>query len=242
MATTTTTTTTNWLSKDWTWILSHLVLVGVLAALCFGAVWEVENVIAKHDAATQQKYELILQQQTAATKALEDKLSSDEAVHAQEAAATQAQIAADQASMKQRDALLAVLVQKIATYTPPQVVADLQPKLHAGTATVQGDNVVLDLPAARDVDEQLSGIPTLTAKVSTLQSDLDRQTKVATDAQSDVQTANTALAAEQKKSVDAVAVCQAQIATVKAEARKGKMKWFLGGFISGFLVRVFTVK
>lgn len=239
---TTDTSITTKVKAEWSWIVSHLLILGLVALLCWGAVYFVDSLIAKHDAQTEAHYSQILAQQTATTKAIEDKLTSDEAAHAQEAAAYQAQITADQQAMKQRDALLAVAIAKIQTYTPPQVVADLQPKLHAGTATVQGDNVVLDLPAARDVDEQLASIPVLTSKVSTLSSDLLAANKVAADEKSDVQTANQALASEQKVNADAAKACQAEITTIKAQDRKSKMKWFLGGFVSGFLVRVFTVK
>lgn len=242
MATTTTTTASSWLSSHWSWVLSHLLILALVAGLVWGGIYGVDSMIARHDAANQQKYELVLQQQTAVTKAVEDKLTLDSAQHAQEALAYQQQIAADQVAMKQRDDMLKVLIAKIGTMTAPQVVADLQPKLRQGTATVLADGVKLDLPAARDVDAQITEGVNAKADLATTQTALTKETSIASNATADLATAKQAITAEQTKNGDQIKACDATIATVKAEARKSKIKWFLIGYVSGFLTRVFTVK
>lgn len=40
-----------------------------------------------------------------------------------------------------------------------------------------------------------------------------------------------------KQITDADKACQAQITVVKAEARKSKLRWFIGGFVAGFISR-----
>jgi DNA repair exonuclease SbcCD ATPase subunit len=242
MATTTTTTSTNWLSTHWSWVLSHLLIVALIGGLVWGAVYGVNSLIASHDAKTEARYSQLLVAQTAQTKAIEDKLSADEQAHQAIENQLIAQLAADQAAMKQRDALNAQLVAKIAQMTAPQVVADLQPKLRAGTATLLADGVKLDVPAARDVDEQITEGANAKTDLATTQADLAKETTIAGNAQADLATAKTAISAEQAKNTDQVKACAAEVATVKAEARKGKMKWFVIGYVSGFLTRVLTVK
>ena len=222
-------------TADWQWILKHLVILAIAACLVVGGVYFVDSEIAKHDAATEARYSLVLQQQIATTKAVEDKLDADTAQHALEAQAYQQQIAADQVAMKQRDDLMKVLIAKIGTMTAPQVVADLQPKLRQGTATVLNDGVKLDLPAARDVDAQITEGANAKADLTTTQANLAKETTIATNATADLATAKTAIAAEQTKNTDQVKACAAEVATVKAQARKGKLKWFGIGYIAGFI-------
>ncbi len=229
-------------AADWQWILKHLVILAIAAALVVGGVYFVDSEIAKHDAATEARYSIVLQQQTAATKAVEDRLDANTAQHALEAQAYQNQIAADQVAMKQRDDMMKVLIAKIGTMTAPQVVADLQPKLRQGTATVLNDGVKLDLPAARDVDAQITEGANAKADLATTQTALTKETTIATNATSDLATAKQAITAEQTKNTDQVKACNAQIAVVKAEARKSKIKWFISGVVSGFLLRWGTVK
>ena len=229
-------------TADWQWILKHLVILAIAACLVVGGVYFVDSEIAKHDAATEARYSLVLQQQTALTKSVEDRLDANTAQHALEAQQYQAQIAADAAAMKQRDALLAVALSKINTMSPTQVQADLQPKLRQGQATVLADGIKLDTEAARDVDAQITEGANAKADLATTKTALTKETTIADNATADLATAKTAIAAEQTKNSDQVKSCNAQIATVKAEARKSKIKWFISGVVSGFLLRWGTVK
>ena len=241
MGTTEATTTTK-PTSIWHWVLSHLLILALVGALVLGGVYGVDSMIAKHDHAKDVYYAQLLADDNKRTEALESKLDSDTKAHAAEAQAYQQQIAADQVAMKQRDDMMKVLVAKIGTMTAPQVAADLQPKLRAGTATVLADGVKLDLPAARDVDQQITEGATAKQDLVTVEGNLVKETTIATNAVADLKTANDAVASEKGKNVDQVKACNQQIDTVKADARKGKMKWFLIGYVSGFLTRVFTVK
>jgi hypothetical protein len=237
MATTPTPTPapTNWFTKDWIWITQHIIILVLAAALVFGGVYEIDAMIARHDASTEQHYSQLLIQQTALTKSIEDKFDASTAQHALEAQQYQAQIAADQAAMKQRDDLLKLAIAKIGTMTPVQIQADLQPKLRQGQATVLADGIKLDTEAARDVDAQITEGANAKADLATTQTALTKETTIAANATADLQTAKTAIAAEQKKNDDQVVACNAAIAVEKANARKGKLKWFGIGYIAGFL-------
>lgn len=230
------------LSTDWNWLKTHIVLLGLVVALGFGGVYGIETLEAKHDAAEEAKYSVILQQQTMLTKSIEDKLASDSTAHAAAEAQLTAQINADHDAMARRDAQVTQLINKINTLQPPEIVADLQPKLHAGIATVLPDGIKLDTAAARDVDEQITAGASAQADVKDLSSQLTAETTIAINTKADLVTANTAIGAEQKKNADQVIAYAKEADVLKADARKGKMKWFAIGYVAGFLTRVFTVK
>lgn len=228
------------LSADWTWIIQHAFLLILAAALAVGSVYYVEGLIAKHDAATEARYSQVLTQQTAQTSLLEAQLKTDENNWTQLSTQLNAQNAADQQQISARDAQITQLLTKISQMQPPQIVADLQPKLHAGTATILPDGVKLDTPAARDVDAQMTQGAAAEADLTTTKSELTNETTLAVEASKNLTEANGALAAEQKKNVDQVAACTAEVNTVKAQARKGKLKWFGIGVVVGYLGRVLT--
>lgn len=237
-----TTTIASKLTADLAWLRTHLIMLVIVVGLAWGGIYGVESLIAKHDAAQEAKYSQVLQAQTAQTKAIEDKLTSDEANWnqlAQQLTAQNTQLAQQVAS---RDAQITVLVNKIQTMTVPQVAADLQPKLHAGTATVAPNGVLLDVNAARDVDEQLAKADTVLADLTDVKQQLANEVVLYTNAAADAKETHTALAAEQVKNAEQIKACATEVATVKAEARKSKTKWAIFSAIGGFVLRMVLIK
>jgi hypothetical protein len=221
-------------------VLKHLVILAVVGCLVFGGIYGVESIIAKHDLATQNHYSQLLATQTALTQSIEAKLATDEAGWAQQAAALTKQNNQLAQQVVSRDAQLSALITKIGTMQPPAIVADLQPKLRAGTATVQPNGVLLDVPAARDVDEQITEGTTAKSDLAATKTQLGNETVIATNAEKDAAETKTALTAEQTKNGDQVKACNAQITTLKAQSRKGKLKWFGIGYVAG-LISGFTL-
>ena len=244
MATETTpvTTVASKLTSDLAWLRTHIIMLVIVVGLAWGGVYGVESLIAKHDAAQEAKYSVILQAQTAQTTAIENKLSSDETNWnqlAQQLTAQNTQLAQQVAS---RDAQITVLVNKINTMTVPQVAADLQPKLHAGTATVAPNGVLLDVNAARDVDEQLTKADAILADLSDVKAQLANEVVLYNNAAADAKETHTALAAEQKKNVDQIQACTTEVNKIKSDARKSKSKWAIFGAIGGFILRSVLIK
>lgn len=228
-------------SQDWKWITQHLVLLCVIAIATWGGVYEIESLIAKHDQATEARYSLILQQQTAQTQVIENQLKTDEANWTQLNTQLTAQNQQEQQQIAARDAQIQQLITKINQMQPPQLVADLQPKLHQGTATVLSDGVKLDTPAARDVDEQLTQAAATTADLTATKVEVTNLTQLVAKAQDTIDTANKAVGAEQAKYDAQVNDCQAQIKTVKDEAAKSKLKIGFWSFLGGILVKALIV-
>jgi hypothetical protein len=77
----------------------------------------------------------------------------------------------------------------------------------------------------------------LTQQVANGNEELSNAQKLVAAEGQQVTDRDTLIAGLRTQSVADARVCTEQIATVKAEARKSKRRWFLTGFISGFLGR-----
>jgi hypothetical protein len=110
-----------------------------------------------------------------------------------------------------------------------------QAKAPEGSITVSGDTLNLTRVGAVAVVQALDTIPAL-------QADLDDETALAQSAISAKNSGDEVIAAQTKEitglqtaAVDQQKACTAQIAAVKADARKSKIKAFKWGFVAGFL-------
>jgi hypothetical protein len=240
--TTPVTTIASKLTADLAWLRTHLIMLVIVVGLAWGGIYGVESLMAKHDAAQEAKYSQILAAQTAQTTAIENKLTTDEANWNQIASQLTAQNMQLAQQVASRDAQITVLMNKISTMTVPQVAADLQPKLHAGTATVQPNGVLLDVNAARDVDEQITKANEVLADLTDVKQQLANEVVLYTNASADARETHTALAAEQVKNADQIKACAIEVKQVKDDARKSKTKWAIFSAIGGFVLHFVLFK
>lgn len=225
------------ISKDWAWLRTHIILLVFVVGLAFGGVYFVENLISKHDAANSAKYEQILAAQTLNTQTLQKQLSTDEANWAQVEAQLLAQNAQLTKEVSQRNQAVTVQVQKDATLSASDSALRIALQTHAGAGevTAQGDNIILDLHITRAVVSDLDQLPVVQANLADTQKQLANETEIAVATanqnaeEQKLIVAEEAQLADQKKSYDA------QITTLKANARRGKLKWFGIGYIAGFV-------
>lgn len=196
-------------------IKSHLVSIVFMGLLIFGGVYGTESLVAKHDAQNDAKWSAILS--TAQAKS-----ASDEAQFQVTLAQITAQNTQLAQAITQRDAALAAIVKADATLTAAQTAIKL------GGTTIDPNSVTLPLDTARNLTAQVDSIPVLKANLvdetkiaQGLQTALDSQTTVVTDLKTQL--------------VDSDKACKAQVADVKAKARKSKLKWFGIGFIAGLI-------
>ena len=232
MATETTTTPTpSALSQDWSWLKTHLVLLAVVGVLVVVSVYGVESIIARHDEATSNKWNQILAAQTAQTQTLQKQLQADEANWAQVEAQLLAQNAQLTKEVATRDQQLVTQVKSDATLSLQQAAARIaeQTQAQPGEVTAQTNDVAIDLPISRIITADLDRLPVAEQDLANTQTQLANETTIATNAQSDAADAKKVIADQTVQLADANKACQAQITTVKAQARKGKIKAFFIG-------------
>lgn len=228
---------TTTVKNDFSYIKHHIILLAVVVVLAFGAIYGIESIIASHDATSSTQWKAILQAQTAQTQVIANKLTIDEQTWTQQNAAQQAVIAQLASSIIQRDKATTVQVQHDATLSAVEAAQRIasQTKSQPGEVLAQGGNVQLDLPISRVVVASLDQLPAIQADLIDTRKQLVSETTVATNLQNNVDEQSTLIAVMKTQAIDADKSCKADIATVKAQARKSKLRWFGVGVIIGVI-------
>ncbi len=146
-----------------------------------------------------------------------------------------AQTSALQASLTQRQATLAKQVTTDANLPLAGLAQRWQVLIPTVTPTVTPVGVGLTSQEAHDTVAALEQIPVLQSNLKDTQSDLGAT-------QGALGQANTVISDQTKQITglnleisDRTKACAAQVAAAKAEGRKGKIRWFKIGFVSGFV-------
>ena len=217
------TSITTKLSADLAWARHHLFLMAVVLVLTFAGIYGVLNLVARDRAANDSKWQAILAAQTAQFTEENKKRDAENAASKQEIL----QIAQ---SIANRNTQVAQQVKTDATLSAQEAAQRLtqQTKAQPGEVTAQGSNLLVDLPISRGIVTALDLLPAAQADLTDTQKQLAAQTQISTNLQADVSGLRTLNQDQQK-------ACQAQVAAVKAQARKSKLKWFLAGLVTGFV-------
>lgn len=223
------------IEKDWTWLTAHLVLVGVLALVVVGSIYGVESLIAKHDSENAARYAAIAAQANQQNQLFQTQVQAEikTLVDANQQLANQnAQLAT---ALTKRQAIEVNIPKQVGTLTATQTATQL-----GGTAN--GDIVSLPLPQAQIALADVLLVPQLQADKTDLQGQLKNETQIATNNEKLYNDEVTALGLEHTAHLADNKANAEQIVSLKADARKGKLKWFGIGFVTGYLARVATVK
>ena len=228
-ATTTTPATTTVVSKiehDWTWIQQHLLALVLVALLIGGAVYGVEGIIARHDAANDSKYAALLATQTAQTKTLVQQLSDFEAQATVRDQQYQATIASLAQSINTRNANAKKQAQVDANLDVSAAAARLaqQTQAAAGEVTVSNNDVLVDLPITRRIVDNLDTLPVVQADLVDTQTQLNAQKALTADAQTDTTNAKAVINSQTVQLADQTKACNAQVKAVKAKNRRTIIK------------------
>lgn len=224
------------IQKDWSWLVSHLILLAVVGLLVAGAVYGVDSIVARHDAARSTQFAQILATQAAQTKTLQQQLAADEAATAVRDAQYQATIAQLSKSIQVRDANAQKQQQTDATLDSVSAASRLAAQTGAqpGEITVAGDNVTLDLPITRRVVAVFDELSVAQADLQDTQNQLTAQTGLTADANTKLVDADKVITSQTAQIADGVKSCNAQIKTLNAKHRRGIIKAFFAGVVVGF--------
>ena len=197
------------LSTISTEVKSHLFAAIVIVALIAGSVYVVDSLIARHDAKTESKYELLLTQ--AQTKSTADQQAFQNVL-----TQLSAQNAALSTQIASRDVALATILKQDAQLNASQVAAKL-----GGTAN-SDNNIVLPLDTSRNIAASLDILPPL-------QANLANETTIATNLQTELTAQTTVVTDLKAQLVASDNSCKAQIKTLKAKQRKTNLKFLAVG-------------
>ena len=223
-----------------TYVKAHerllLALIGGVA-LWF-AIGKVDTLVANHDNANLKQAQVVASQQADKNQAL----AAQAALQAAQYQALAAKVDAENAVLVQANATLSAALVKQqktdATLPPTELVARLNTLVPQADATVTPTGVALPEAGAVATVQQLEQVPVLTQQLSD-------ETQIASDTAGLLAAANEnratltdEISGLKLEAVDSAKVCTAQIAVIKAEARKSKRRWFVAGFVAGIATRI----
>jgi hypothetical protein len=230
-----------------TFLLDHerLIIVAIVVVGLWFGYGKYADIRAAHDNAALQQAKVVAAAQEQANAQLAQQVQADKAslqaltdkVTAQNAQLVAANTALATALTKQ---------QKTDAALPVPALVDRWAQLAPGTnftgAVTSGNNVQVTPSNALATVQQLEKVPVLTqelANETTLKTNDDQlvasQNKSIFDLTGQVTGLN-------KQIVDNQTQCTDQIAVVKAQAAKSKRRWFIIGYVAGFLSREFITK
>lgn len=220
--------------SDLNYLKHHIILLVIVVGLAFGGIYTVESLVAKHDIANASRYSLILKQQEQQTASLSAQIKNDEA----NSQRIEMQLFAQNTQLTQEMSVanrnLAVQIQKNASLTAEQAASQIAASTQ-GIASASGNSVILDLLTARKVSDALITLPVVQTELIDTTKQLKNTQTILTNTQTDVTQQKALVTGLQSQLVDETQSCKAQIAVVKAKARKSKFKWFLAGVVTGFI-------
>ena len=223
------------------WLLQHERLLIVLMVLLAGifTVNKIENVIASRDAARA----TIAEQALVSQKTIDAQLAANTATITAQYQAMVVQLTNQNATLSKsitsRSAALQTQ-QGSDSQLPPSSLAQRVQELAAapsGSVSAVGETVVLTQPGAVAVAQMLEEVPVLQANLNDTNQINTNLTKELVSANSLASAQSAQITGLKTELTDQVKADKAELASVKAKARKSKLRWFLIGVVTGFVGR-----
>jgi len=232
----------SWPARISRYVLAHehlLIVLLLVGAALYGAR-KVENIVSAHD----QHVLAVRQTELAATVASNaQKTASEKQADADRQAALDAAARAN-AQLEATNRILADALSKQKqidqTLPPPQLAVRIEQLSGAptGSVTPTADNgYKVTQSAAVAVAQTLEENLVLKQQLSNSKSETANTQKALDASTKDVAASHEVIGGLQTQLKQADGVCQQQIKVEKDKARKGKVKWFIGGWITGVLTR-----
>jgi len=210
----------------------RLLIVVLGAVLLWGCVGKVESIIAAHDQKTLTQAELVLQAQIDKNAALIQQAQQQAQQYAQLAQQVQQQ----NTQLEQTNAALIAQLraqQKTdSTLTDPELIARWKQLVPQVDAVVANNQIQVTDAGAHATVSQLEEVPALQSELTNEQTRTQNEEKLVAQCNAQVATLGQEVTGLNAQIVDQKKKSSAQVAVVKAEARKSKLKWFVGGVLT----------
>jgi len=239
-----------------TFLLDHekLIIAFVIAATLWWGYGKYAQIRLDHDNAALKQAQVVTDAQAKANQQLAQQVAADKAQSDADKAALQAlsdKVTAQNQQLVAGTAALATALVKQqktdATLPIPDLVsrwAQLAPDTDFSGAIDSGNNVKVTPSNALATVQTLEQVPVLKQQLAneTTEKQNDDQllalaNKSIADLNTQVTTLNLSVVGAQKLDADHQAQCQEQVKVVKDEARKSKRRWFIAGYVAGFVSR-----
>src|SRR5271163_1319762 len=230
-----------------TFLLDHerLIIVAIVAVGLWFGYGKYAQIRLDHDNAVLAQAKVTADAQAKANQQLAQQVADDKAALQ---ALTDKLSAQNQQLVNANTALATALSrqQKTDASLPvPDLVnrwAQLAPGTNFTGAIGSGNNVTVTPSNALATVQQLEKVPVLTTELANETTEKNNDDQLLTANAKSIFDLNNQVAGATKLDTDHQAQCVEQIKVVKDEARKSKRRWFIIGYVSGFLSRQFIGK
>jgi hypothetical protein len=217
----------------------RLVLTFFAGLILWFALGKVDTLLINHDRAMTQQAQIVAQVQQEKNDATAKLIAQHDA----DTAALNAKIEARDAQLQQLQVTLVTALSKQQqvdkTLTPTELTQRWNTLVPEASASSANGQVTLPDSGAVATVVELEKAPVLQQQLTAETEELkNAQSLLAAEGQQ-VSDRDVLITGLQAKAVDDAKVCTAQIATVKAEARRSKRRWFIIGYVAGFVSRQF---
>jgi len=219
-----------------------LVLFAIAGIVLWVGIGRIDTLIQHHDSAALAQAENIAEVQ----KATDDALARQATAQAQQYQVLAEKVNAQNAQLVAANTQLAGALtrqQHTDAGLPPTELANrwltLVPE---AKPTVTTGGIMVPESGAVATVVQLESVPVLSTQLENERTQLGNTQALLTASTGQTTTLNQEISGLHLELQDETKVCTAQVALVKAEARRSKRKWFLAGLIAGFLGRSATIK
>jgi hypothetical protein len=215
-----------------------LILALIAAGVLWVAIGKIDTLIQHHDGANLKQAQVIAAQNAVNNAAIAAQVASDKAAFD----ALQAKLQAEDAALIQANVALATALtkqQKVDAALPPTDLAERWNALVPNAdVSVSNGQAVVPMTGAVATVQQLEIIPAQQEEITNDQTLIANGNALAVAQTKQVTDLTDQVTGLKLQSVDDAKVCQAQIAVVKADARKSKRRWFIAGFVAGIATRI----
>ncbi len=206
-----------------TWLQKHERLIIVVLVIAFGS-WLGSKYL--DNAAANAKSALVAQQQVSAAAASQAEMAAKGYQVAIEALSKQ--VTALDVAMTQRQTVLVKQQAQTSALPPDQLVTlwqGLIPGINKGSIVPTTNGYAVDPGPAIDTVNQLEEVPVLKANLAD-------ETNLAATTQSALTSCSGLVDKQKTEIAEDKKTCDAQTASLKADARKSKRNWFIGGLVT----------
>jgi hypothetical protein len=212
----------------------HLVLYGLLIVSAIGLTYFIESKVADK---AESKYE--------AQKAISDQKDSANVQFQKQIADQVAQLTLQNTQLqevnKQQINLVSTLTAQLqvsktkdAVLPPPELASRIQTLAPGGTVTVVAGGYTLDQPEAISVAQNLEEVPVLTQQLADKDVIIKNDDSVISNEDKALEEEKQSRASDDAASAADKATLNQEIAAVKAEAKRSRLRWFVAGVVAGF--------
>ena len=218
----------------------------ILALIAAGVLWvgigKIDTLIQHHDDANLKQAQTIAAVQSQKDAAIAAQVAEDSAAFA----ALQAKMQAQATALEQANIALATALTKQqktdATLPPTDLVARWNTLVPSANVTVSTNGETLPNSGAVATVQQLERIPVQQETITNDQTLIANGNALAVSQEKQVTDLTSEVSGLKLQSVDDLKVCNARVKVETDKVHKARRRWFLIGYVAGFLTRSALIK